>query len=144
MRWGAAALACLFLACVPVEAAGDRIWSALVLATNEKPPKPVPGVLKDFTPTLARVFGYNSFYVLGEKKRDLVSGREEWLVPSREFFFKVQVLAKEPTAYDLRIELYRDKKLVVTTKAQLAREAPLYIRGPQWGGGQLVLLLAIQ
>jgi hypothetical protein len=124
--------------------AGDRIWSALVLANNETPARPVPAKLEDFAPTIRKVFGYNSLYLLGEKKRDLVSGKEEWLVPSRKFFFKVQVLAKKATHYELRIELYRGDKLLVTSDARLAKDAPLYIRGPQWGGGQLVLLLEVQ
>jgi hypothetical protein len=124
--------------------AGDRIWSALVLATNEHPPRPVPSNLEAFEPTIRKVFGYNSLYLLGEKKRDLVSGAEEWLVPSRAFFFKVQVLGKKPTCYELQIELYRGQKLLVTSHTRLARDAPLYIRGPQWGGGQLVLLLEVR
>jgi len=124
--------------------AGDRIWSALVLANNEKPAREVPANLEDFAPTIRKVFGYNSLYLLGDKKRDLVSGKEEWLVPSKEFFFKVQVLAKKPTYYELRIELYRGDKLLVTSEARLAKDAPLYIRGPQWGGGQLVFLLEVQ
>lgn len=124
--------------------AGDRIWSALVLANNEKPARPVPANLADFAPTIRKVFGYNSLYLLGDKKRDLVSGEEEWLVPSKEFFFKVQVMAQKATYYELRIELFRGEKLLVTSDARLAKDAPLYIRGPQWGGGQLVFLLEVQ
>ena len=123
---------------------GDRIWSALVLATKETPAKPVPEKLSQFAPTIEKVFGYNSLYLLGEKKRDLVSGTEEWLVPSKEFFVKVQSLERQPTFYRLRVELYRDKDLLVTTEVKLAKDAPLYIRGPQWGGGQLVFLLEVQ
>lgn len=141
MRFLVAAL--LFLSAAGLQA-GDRIWSALVLANNEKPARAIPANLADFAPTIRKVFGYNSLYLLGEKKRDLVSGEEEWLVPSKEFFFKVQVLAQKPTYYELRIELYRGKKLLVTSDARLAKDAPLYIRGPQWGGGQLVFLLEVQ
>ncbi len=144
MKWLAAACLCLALGASGAQAAGDRIWSALVLATNEKPARPVPEKLADFSPTIRKVFGYNSVYLLGDKKRDLSAGAEDWLVPSREFFFKVQVLAKKAAAYELRIELYRGEKLLLTTEAKLAREAPLYIRGPQWGGGQLVFLLEVQ
>jgi len=141
MRFLVAAL--LFLSAAGLQA-GDRIWSALVLANNEKPARPVPANLADFAPTIRKVFGYNSLYLLGDKKRDLVSGEEEWLVPSKDSFFKVQVLAQKPTYYELRIELYRGKKLLVTSDARIAKDAPLYIRGPQWGGGQLVFLLEVQ
>jgi hypothetical protein len=125
-------------------AAGDRIWSALILATKENPPSPVPDTLKEFAPTIRKVFGYNSLYLLGEKRRDLYSGGEEWLVPSKEFFFKVQCLGQSLASYTLRIELYRDKNLLVTTEAKIARDAPLYIRGPEWGRGQLIFVLEVR
>ena len=99
---------------------------------------------KEFAPTIKKIFGYNSLYLLGEKKRDLVSGGEQWLVPSKEFFFKVQCLSRGATSYTLRIELYRDKGLLVTTEAKLAKDAPLYIRGPAWGRGQLIFLLEVR
>ena len=98
-------------------------------------PSAIPVALKKFAPAIKKIFGYNSLYLLGEKKRDLVSGGEEWLVPSKEFFFKVQCLSQGATSYTLRIELYRDKSLLLTTEAKLAKDAPLYIRGPAWGRG---------
>jgi hypothetical protein len=125
-------------------AEGDRIWSALVLATTEDPPAPIPGALQKFARSIKKIFGYNSLYLLGEKKRDLVSGGEEWLVPTENFFFRVQCLAQGKTSYTLRIELYHDKRLLVTTEAKLARDAPLYIRGPEWGNGQLIFLLEVR
>ena len=142
----AIAVAILFLACgAPLaRAEGDRIWSALVLATKDSPPSPIPDGLEKFAPAIKKIFGYNSLYFLGEKKRDLVSGGEQWLVPSKEFFFKVQCLSQGPTSYMLRIELYRDKSLLLTTEANLAKDAPLYIRGPAWGSGQLIFLLEVR
>jgi hypothetical protein len=125
-------------------AEGDQIWSALLLATREEPPSPVPNALEKFAPSIKKIFGYNSLYLLGEKKRDLISGGQEWLVPSKEFFFKVQCLSRGETSYSLRIELYHDKNLLLTTEAKLARNAPLYIRGPAWGRGQLIFLLEVR
>ena len=144
MRWCLAAVLLLALGAAPARAAGDRIWSALVLATREDSPPPVPEALKEFAPAIRKIFGYNSLYLLGEKKRELYSGGEEWLVPSEEFFFKVQCLAQSATSYTLRIELYRVKDLLITTEAKLARGAPLYIRGPEWGRGQLIFVLEVR
>ena len=115
-----------------------------MLATKETPPPRSQARLEKFAPTIKKIFGYNSLYLLGEKKRDLFSGGEQWLVPSKEFFFKVQCLSRDATSYTLRIELYRDKNLLVTTEAKLAKDAPLYIRGPEWGSGQLILLLEVR
>ena len=124
--------------------ASDDIWSALVLATNETPPAEIPKPLKSFSPTIKKVFGFNSLYLLGQKKRALDDGSDQWLVPSKDFFFQVACLAQEPTHYHLRIALFRGKELLLTTEAKLARDAPLFIRGPQWGSGQLILLLEVR
>lgn len=124
--------------------ASDQIWSALVLATNEAPPAGIPRPLEEFFPTIKKVFGYNSLYLLGQKKRALGGATDEWLVPSRDFFFQVTCLAQETAHYRLRIGLFRDKDLLLTTEARLARDAPLYIRGPQWGRGQLILLVEVR
>ncbi|HEY5813606.1 MAG TPA: hypothetical protein VIT23_13240 [Terrimicrobiaceae bacterium] len=142
---GALAVTILLLAWATqaARADGDRIWSALVLATKESPPE-VPEALRKFVPAINDVFGYNSLYLLGEKRRNLFWGGEEWLVPSKEFFFKVQCLDQGLTSYSVRIELYRDKDLLVTTEAKLAKGAPLYIRGPMWGKGQLIFLLEVR
>ena len=138
------AAAVLFWACGAARAEGDRIWGALVLATKETPPSAIPTTLKKFAPAIKKIFGYNSLYLLGEKKCDLIPGGEEWLVPSKEFFFKVQCLSQGATSYTLRIELYRDKGLLLTTEAKLAKDAPLYIRGPAWGRGHLIFLLEVR
>ncbi len=134
------------LLCLPLGGAlgGDRIWSAVVLATRETPPRAVPSKLADFQETLENVFGYNSFYLMGEKTKDIHSGATEWLVPCKRIYMKMSILDTSTTGYRMRIELYNNKDLLVTTEAKLARDAPLYIRGPQWGQGQIVAILKVR
>ena len=145
MRRLAAAILLFMIAPRCVDATtGDRIWSAVALATIEHAASPVPNSLKQLASEITEIFGYNSLYLLGEKKRDLSPGREEWLIPTKEFFFKVECLSKELTSYLLRIELYRNQNLLVTTEANLAKDAPLYIRGPQWGRGLLIFVLEVR
>ena len=48
-------------------AAGDRIWSALTLATIEPSAASVPESLKKLAPAINEIFGYNSLYLVGEK-----------------------------------------------------------------------------
>lgn len=141
MRW-LVVIVVLGLA-VPARA-DDQIWSALLLATNEQPPRETPRALKDLAPSIKKIFGYNSLYVLGQKKRELQAGSDTWLVPSDAFFFEVAGVSQEPAHYQMWLNLYRGKELLLSTEARLARGAPLYIRGPQWGAGQLVLVLEVR
>ncbi len=124
--------------------ADDRVWSALVLATNESPAKPMPQDLESFGDDLRKIFGYNSFYILGEKRKRVVEGTEEWLISSKAVFLKLTAVNKNMASYELKLDLYANKSLALTSRVKLAREDPLYIRGPQWGNGQLIYILQIQ
>lgn len=124
--------------------AEDKIWSALVLGTNEKAPKPVPSELSPYAAGLKAVFGANTFYLLGTKTKKLREGVTEWILPSREVFLKLRCLDRAAAAYTVQIELYVKKRLVVTSKVSLARGAPLFIRGPAWGRGRLLFVLEVR
>ncbi len=134
-------LAAVFLA---ADARADSIWSALVLATNEQPSKPAPVDLKTFAGGLKTVFGYNTFYLLGAKQKQILKGGEVWIVPTKKVFLKVRCLDRTEVDYKVQLELYVRKKLVVTSEAKLARGAPLYIRGPSWGRGRLIFILEVR
>jgi hypothetical protein len=136
--------ALMLLAMAPLGRAGDNIWAALVLGTNEHPPKPVPKELAAYAGGLREIFGVNSLYLLGYKKRKIVKGGEEWIVPTKAVFLKVRCLDRGAASYTLQLELYVKKRLVVTSKVKLARGAPLYIRGPEWGRGRLVFILEVR
>ncbi len=124
--------------------ADDRIWTALLLATREEMPKPPPKALEPFARGLKEVFGYNTFYLLGEKKKRIVEGTQEWVVPTKEFFLRMRCTDRAATSYTVALELYVKKKLILTSEVKLARDAPLYIRGPQWGKGQLIFILEVR
>lgn len=138
-----ALLAAAWLAAA-ASARADGIWSALVLATNEHPQKAVPAELKPFASGLKTIFGYNTFYLLGAKQKQILKGSETWIVPTKEVFLKVRCLDRSEVDYKVQLELYVKKKLVVTSDAKLARGAPLYIRGPSWGRGRLIFILEVR
>ena len=150
----------LIMAPLGALAAGDRLWSALALATIEPSAASVPEALEELAPAIKKIFVYNSLYLLGQKKRDLFSGSAEassmlqpmsvpasgvatagpvFGVPARFIVFVVD-FAKTPK----RNELYHGKDLLVTTEAKLAKHAPLYIRGPQWGRGLMIFVLEVR
>ena len=46
--------------------------------------------------------------------------------------------------YVLNLKLYKEKELLLETEAKLSKRSPLVIKGPQVGGGQLLLVLVVQ
>ncbi len=130
------------------EREANKIWSALVLATNDSNLKAAPAELREFAPRLKRVFGYNQFELIGSATNEIGDRAESWLVPSESFWFGLKArraVSKEARGgYLLSLQLFQDKRPLVDTEVKLAPGSPLFIRGPQYGKGQLVIVLQVQ
>ncbi len=140
------ALVAVMLACVaamPARAA-ETVWSGIVMANNAPEPAPIPAELKRFEGTLKRLFGYNQFDVIGQARKSLASGEEDWLATSKYFALRVDAKAAGKSSYDLNLQLLQEQKPLFTTDARLTQGSPLVIKGPQVGDGQLVLLLVLE
>ncbi|MGB8170606.1 MAG: hypothetical protein WCF18_24090 [Chthoniobacteraceae bacterium] len=126
----------------------DKVWSGLVLATNDPSPKDPPSELREFAPRLKRVFGYNQFELKGSTAKPIDADGESWLVPSDNFWLSVRArraLSKEARGgYLLDVHLYQDHRPLVATETKLAPGSPLFIRGPMCGRGQLIIVLQVQ
>ena len=128
--------------------AGDKIWTAVVLATNAASPKEPPKELRECLPKLKRVFGYNQFEIVGSASDKIEDGSELRLTPTQSFW--IQAKARRATSkearggYLLSLQFYNEKRQLVDTEARLAPGSPLFIRGPEYGKGQIVFALMIE
>ena len=138
------ALGLMLGAAVPAHGS-QTVWSGLVIANNVAQPEETPIELKRVEGTLKELFGYNQFSVIGQSKKALVTGSEDWMAQSK--YFSLHVDSKEGNdkiGYRLDLKLYQEKSLLLETEAKLSKASPLIIRGPQVGDGQLILLLVVQ
>jgi len=135
---------------VPHNLAGkhDKIWSAVVVATDVATPKEAPVELREFAPRLKHVFGYNQFEIVGSATEVIDELAESWLVPSPVFQFSVKARhapSKEARGgYLLDLRFFQENRPFVDTEAKLAPNSPLFIRGPQYGKGQVIIVLQVQ
>jgi hypothetical protein len=123
----------------------QTVWSALVVANNVPQPEEAPVELKKLEGTLKELFGYNQYIVIGQTRKALVTGSEDWMAQSK--YFSLHVDSKQgndKTGYVLDLKLFRENNLLLETETKLTKESPLVIRGPQVGDGQLILLLVVQ
>jgi hypothetical protein len=135
----------LMLGAVVPARGSQTVWSGLVIANNVAQPEETPIELKRVEGTLKELFGYNQFSVIGQSKKALVTGSEDWMAQSK--YFSLHVDSKEGNdkiGYRLDLKLYQEKSLLLETEAKLSKASPLIIRGPQVGDGQLILLLVVQ
>lgn len=123
------------------EAASEKVWSGLVMAENSDKPHEAPPQLASLQRTLVELFGYNQFDIIGESKKTLNTGQEDWLATSKYFSLHVDARGVNENGYELNLKLFQDKELLLETDTKLSKQSPLVIKGPQVGGGQLLLVL---
>jgi hypothetical protein len=124
--------------------ASQTVWSGLVIANNVAQPDPIPAELNRLEETLKELFGYNQFTVIGQSRKTLVTGSEDWLAQSKYFSLHVDSKGGTDAGYVLNLKLFQEKNLLLETDAKLSKASPLVIKGPQVGDGQLLLLLVVQ
>ena len=125
------------------------MWGGLILAENptkDGAPKVAsrwPAALAGRDKQIARIFGYKQLRVLGQAQKKIKTGEEDWLLPSKQFYVKVDTKNPIPNGYLVNLQLYQENKMLVEANVKLARGNPLYIRGPQVGNGQLIIALQV-
>ncbi|MEY2565044.1 MAG: hypothetical protein QOH88_3237 [Verrucomicrobiota bacterium] len=124
--------------------ASQVVWSGLVIANNVAKPEEIPSELNRFEQTLKELFGYNQFKVIGQSRKTLVTGSEDWLASSKYFSLMVDSKGETNAGYHLNLKLFQEKNLLLETETKLSKASPLIIKGPQVGDGQLLLLLVVQ
>lgn len=133
-----------FYGLIPGAHAGELVWSGLVVATNAPHPTPPPPEMHSLDRTLQHTFGYNQFEVIGQSRKALQTGEENWLAASKHFSLHVDARGASHDGYRVNLQLFQDRQVLLETDATLSRSSPLVIRGPQIGAGQLLLLLVVQ
>jgi len=128
----------------PALQAAQTVWSGLVIAENVTEPQPVSPEMTRIEALLKKFFGYNQFKVIGQSQKILKTGQEDWLATSKFFGLHVDARGETEGGYVLNLKLYKEKELLLETEAKLSKRSPLVIKGPQVGGGQLLLVLIVQ
>ncbi|MEY2537882.1 MAG: hypothetical protein QOG67_1622 [Verrucomicrobiota bacterium] len=123
--------------------AAHLVWSGLVIAQNTEKPKPVAPELARLEETLKELFGYNQFEVIGQSRKTLKTGQEDWMAQSKYFSLHVDAQGADDAGYELNLQLFQEKELLLQTNTKLSERSPLVIKGPQVGGGQLLLVLMV-
>ena len=119
------------------------VWSGLVIAQNVPEPAPIPQELTHIEQTLKGLFGYNQFQVIGQSRKTLKTGEEDWLASSKYFALHVDAQGETDSGYTVKLKLLKERELLLETDAKLSTRSPLVIKGPQIGDGQLLLVLLV-
>ncbi|MEY2547374.1 MAG: hypothetical protein QOG48_2491 [Verrucomicrobiota bacterium] len=114
------------------------------MAEFAEKPHPPPAQIASFEKTLVDLFGYNQFEVIGESSKMLKTGQEDWMATSKYFALHVDARGETESGYELALKLYQEQQVLLETDTKLSKDSPLVIKGPQVGGGQLILVLVVK
>src|SRR6476620_1463265 len=134
----------LIVGATPALKGAESVWSGLVIAVNIEQPKPIPAELTRSEGSVQQLFGYNQFQVIGQSQKTLKTGQEDWLATSKFFGLHVDARGETEAGYVLNLKLYKEKELLLETETKVSKRSPLVIKGPQVGGGQLLLVLVVR
>lgn len=123
--------------------AGEKMWGALLVATNEETATRIPARLDGFSKRLSSVFGYSHFRLIGESTREVGNDIESWFILGDDFQARSLIVPQEKDAYQLGLEIYFHKKKIAESVAKLGKGSPLFVRGPLYGRGQLILVVMV-
>jgi hypothetical protein len=122
-----------------------RVWGALFFATPEKIEAPQGADAAKTLSQLGKAFPEKSFQLLGEHTQEIFSEYESWVVPSKDLFLKID--SKGPTenndGVNLHLQLWQEKNVLLKTDVILRKE-PIFIAGPRWGKGQLIMVIELR
>ena len=143
-----ATLLLLLLSLVPLHGRDSELWGALLLGKKNVPTQALPTELKPYQSRLEDVFGYDSFELLGKSSHEIDirpdATAEHWLIPSKTFSVRTGVQPLNGGNFRVELQLYQDKKELVQTVAKLGPRSPLFIRGPLYGQGQLIIVIMVR
>ena len=124
-----------------------KIWGALYFATDNeiKETKESTPEAKAVVERLSKAFEEKNYQLLGEHTQAIFSEYESWVVPSKDIFLKIDSKgpAKEGMGINLHLQLWRDKNVLLKTDVIL-RDTPIFIRGPKWGDGYLIMAIELR
>ncbi len=122
--------------------AGEKVWVGLYLAENE-PPRPGAVVAPEgMHHQLHEVFGFKHYELIQAQEVELRHEWEQWFVPRTDFFIRVVPLRKEEDRPRLiEYEIYKDGFIVAKGLYEPREGTPLFINGPDFHQGRLILVL---
>jgi hypothetical protein len=87
------------------------------------------------------------YRALGADRQDIFRSYENWaqpLKPSDEILvrFETRTQPKE-NSVSLDLELWIARKKILKTDAQLRQGRPLFVLGPEWRGGRMIIAVAL-
>ncbi|MEO1856648.1 MAG: hypothetical protein ABGY95_04690 [Rubritalea sp.] len=129
-----------------------RMQVQVIFATNGEPSIAAKGLKKPSTEVekklkTLRKTSFKHYRVLGMDRQPVFRSYENWLTPlkpSEELLLSFEPRGKaQSSKMMLDLELWQSRKKIMKAGPTLEKGKPLYIFGPKWRGGRLLLAIEL-
>lgn len=130
------------------EPVAESVWGCLLYASNErageKAETRVPAQIRNYDERLEKLLGYASIQTLGQGETIVERDKPSSIVFHGNIRVELTGLTRQPGEHFLVVlRLFRKDHQLIETQASVTRGSPLFIRGPLWRSGQLVVAVMV-
>jgi hypothetical protein len=128
---------------MPVHA-GAQVWSCLLFASNAGKSFELPSRLSGYDARLRQGLGYSSYRVIAQRETAVEDQRENPLVGAGDIHVVLTNLSRAPDGkYLVSLLFLQGTQQVMETQARVSQGSPLFIRGPDWRDGQIIIVVMV-
>ncbi len=132
---------CAFAA--PVQAS-IHAWGCLLYASNAGTGLDLPPRLANYDVPLRRSLGYANYQIIAQRESAVENQATNSLVSAGDIHVLLTTLTLGPDGkYLLGLLFTQGTKQVMETQAKVGQGSPLFIRGPDWRDGQIIIVVVI-
>jgi hypothetical protein len=137
-------LAFVTLQPVPVHAA-DALFGWLLYASNDGQSGAIPESLAKFNRRLPQALGFSSLRVIADGQTTVDAQGQRILIFSSEIKIMITSLSRGPNnTYLASILFFQSGQPELEAQVKVSRNSPLFIRGPDWRDGQLIIAVMVR
>jgi len=145
--WGFWSILAFVLLTIVVRAPAQgaaHAWSCLLYASNASGSSELPVRLEGYAPRLKRSFGFSNYHLLAQHEIAVDNEAETPLLSEGDIHIFIKNLLLAPDGrYVVGLLFVEGAKQIIETEARVGCESPLFIRGPEWREGQIIIVVAI-
>jgi hypothetical protein len=128
---------------MPVIAA-ERVWGCLLYASNSTKAFDLPARLSGYDARLRNGLGFSNYRVIAQQETAVEDRHENPLVSAGDIQVLLTSLSRASDGkYLVGILFLEGTNQVIETQARVGARSPLFIRGPDWREGQIIIVVMV-
>jgi hypothetical protein len=124
--------------------ASTRAWGCLLYASNSGRTVELPPRLDAYVVPLRRSLGYSNYRVISQHETVLINQPRNLLVSAGDIQVILTSLSVAPDGkYLVGLLFVEGTKELMEAQAKVGLGSPLFIRGPDWREGQIIIVFMV-